>query len=499
MSSWKLKLKNLFVIIFLFFLILNTSLVFSADTDQAITDKDLEGLEPSQSRMEEILEFFAESIENNTPIDPEAVALQFGYKNFEEFTKEYLKLFQLTDISVNEIREFLAGTNESVIIDQSQENLDKLYSLILNDKYFKKKNTYFKTYKKGKYDGNQINMMALAVYLNYEKEMAKITMDTNLKQVSRFTWGWGYTWGTGSTPYKYALEDCETDAKKYKLFGGKCIIVDLRSKRTGEIQNMLKPNLELAKRMEELKKQKSKSKQKKKKVIAKVKEKVKETAKPIDLIIPVQVYIVEVNKPNFKTNITQNDVKNDFEFANNLWNTKGIQFKIMDITKVKGNSKRIVKDLKWVKEKYMKSFKIDVKKQTTKSKRGIRYSKILFRLIGSKKNRNKNAINVFYIPYLPNKMQCGVAYSYANVKSSHPEINTLRRQNWGFAIIGKESGCKNRGIVVAHELGHMFSLGHKDKPNVDLMMWGGGTDIPSSQVDKLKKYYNKYLKKRLSL
>ncbi len=69
---------------------------------------------------------------------------------------------------------------------------------------FKKKNTYFKTYKKGKYDGNQINMMALAVYLNYEKEMAKITMNTNLKQVSRFTWGWGYTWGTGSTPYKYA-------------------------------------------------------------------------------------------------------------------------------------------------------------------------------------------------------------------------------------------------------------------------------------------------------
>ena len=96
-------------------------------------------------------------------------------------------------------------------------------------------------------------------------------------------------------------------------------------------------------------------------------------------------------------------------------------------------------------------------------------------------------------------MQCGVAYSYATVKSSHPEINTLRRQNQGFSIIGKESACKNRGIVVAHELGHMFSLGHKDKPKVDLMMWGGGTDIQSSQVDKLEKYYNKYLKKRLSL
>ena len=145
----------------------------------------------------------------------------------------------LTDISVDEIREFLSGTDETVIIDQSQENLDKLYSLIMNDKYFIKKNTYYKTFKKGKYDGNQISMMALAVYINYEKEMAKITKDQNLKQISRFTWGWGYSWGTGSNPYKYALKECEEDAKKHKLFGGKCIIVDWRNK-SGRIENRLK-------------------------------------------------------------------------------------------------------------------------------------------------------------------------------------------------------------------------------------------------------------------
>ena len=82
-------------------------------------------------------------------------------------------------------------------------------------------------------------------------------------------------------------------------------------------------------------------------------------------------------------------------------------------------------------------------------------------------------------------MQCGVAYSYANVESSHSEVNKLRRQNWGFAIIGEKSSCKgDRGLTVAHELGHMFSLGHKEKPGVDLMMWGGGTDIKNWQVDK---------------
>ena len=130
----------------------------SKKKDEPITDKDLEDLEPSKSRMEEILEFFAESIENKTPIDPDTSALQFGYKDFEEFAKEYLKIFELTDISINEIREFLAGADETVIIDQSQENLDKLYSLIINDKYLKKKTGYFKTWKKGKIKGKKIRI-----------------------------------------------------------------------------------------------------------------------------------------------------------------------------------------------------------------------------------------------------------------------------------------------------------------------------------------------------
>ena len=52
-----------------------------------------------------------------------------------------------------------------------------------------------------------------------EKEMAKITKNPDLKKISPFGWGWGYTWGTGSNPYKYALPECREAAKKYKLFG----------------------------------------------------------------------------------------------------------------------------------------------------------------------------------------------------------------------------------------------------------------------------------------
>ncbi len=74
----------------------------------------------------------------------------------------------------------------------------------------------------------------------------------------------------------------------------------------------------------------------------------------------------------------------------------------------------------------------------------------------------------------------------------------LRRQNHGFIIIGEKSKCKNRGRTVAHELGHMFSLGHKHDQNTDLMMWGRGTEIQNWQINKFINYHNKYLKKKLA-
>ena len=468
------------------------------DAEKPLTDKDLEGINISKSQIEEILDFFSESFENKISIDPEAAAIQFGYKNFEDFAKQYLKLFKLTDISVDEIKEFLEGTDENVIIDQSQENLDKLYSLIINDKYLKKKTGYFKKFKKGKHKGNQINKMALAVYINFEKEMAKITKNQNLEKVSRFAFSYGFSWGSGTGHYRYALEGCEKDAKKHKLFGGECVIVDFRNPVTGEIKNMLKPSIKLAKRMEELKKKKLKPKETKK-IIAKVEEKTKEPVITADLTIPVQVYLVEVNKPNFKSKITEDEVRKDFIIANSIWNKKGFEFKIVEIIKVKGNSKSIEKDLKWIKNKYIKSLRIDHKEQKVKAKNQQRYNKILFRLISHEKNRNKNAINVFYIPYLPSELACGVAYSYSLNKSNNSQIHELRRKNLGFIIIGEKSECKNRGRTVAHELGHMFSLRHKHNQKTDLMMWGSGTEIQNWQINKFIKYFSKYLEKRLSL
>ena len=134
---------------FLGILVLGLGLVFSTPSFAAssLTEKDLENMDTSKSRFEGIIDFFKESSENKIPIDPDAAALKFGYKSFEELVKDYFRVMEITNLSVNDVREFLTGTDETVIIDQSQENLDKLYSIIMNTKYFKKQNTYLKTFK----------------------------------------------------------------------------------------------------------------------------------------------------------------------------------------------------------------------------------------------------------------------------------------------------------------------------------------------------------------
>ena len=84
--------------------------------------------------------------------------------------------------------------------------------------------------------------MALAVYMDYEKEMSKISKDPNLEKITRFAWDWAWSRGS-STPFEYALEGCRKQAKKYKLSGGECIIVDQRTKNPDKIVNYLKPKL----------------------------------------------------------------------------------------------------------------------------------------------------------------------------------------------------------------------------------------------------------------
>ena len=190
-------------------------------------------------------------------IDADTTAKQFGYKNFEEFFIHFKSENEIGDLTVEEAKEFLLGSDNTVDIVESQENLDKLYKLVFSDKAFskyqKKKKSYTKIFEKGKTsDGEKFDELALAVYMNYEKEMSKISKDPNLKKITRFEWGWGWSKGDGYSPFEWAIKDCIKGAKKYKLSGGECIIVDHRTKNPDKIINYLKPRLKNIKKKKTL-------------------------------------------------------------------------------------------------------------------------------------------------------------------------------------------------------------------------------------------------------
>ena len=185
--------------------------------------------------------------ESGINFDWDEQAKKYGFKSFEDAVKKYKKKKKVK-LNVQQAKMVFEKVDVNFKIDYSQKNLDKLYYLIFNDKSFlkwqKKKNSYIKTFKKGKWEGEKLHQMTLAAYINFEREMAKITKDPNLEKITPFTWDWNVAFGTGQ--YKtikpsLAIQYCNKSVVKYKLIGGKCIIVDWRDTNTGEIKNMLKP------------------------------------------------------------------------------------------------------------------------------------------------------------------------------------------------------------------------------------------------------------------
>ena len=166
-------------------------------------------------------------------IDADTTAKQFGYKNFKEFFLQYKKDYDIGDLSFEDAKEFLLGADNTVEILESKRNLDKLHNLIVNDKYFRKRTGYFKKKYKEK-------LKLLVVYMNYEKEMSKISKNPQIKKIGKFDFRFQYG-GTVRGMKPYALEGCEKSRKKYKLSGGECIIVE--SRIGDKYVNLLKPRL----------------------------------------------------------------------------------------------------------------------------------------------------------------------------------------------------------------------------------------------------------------
>merc|ERR1712096_112296 len=87
-----------------------------------------------------------------------------------------------------------------------------------------------------------IETMSLAVFIDYEKELSKLTAYKQYKEIAPFAWGWAYSTKELSEMQTVtglqAIADCYQDVRKKKLSlrDGECILVDLR-RITGDSQN----------------------------------------------------------------------------------------------------------------------------------------------------------------------------------------------------------------------------------------------------------------------
>ena len=163
-----------------------------------------------------------------------------SYKKVSKKKYNHLKnLFNNKKISqsLEELKE-----NKPIIINDIDRNIEKLYRNIMNSNNFLKKNKYYKLSKKKKISGKKNEIIVLAVYFNYEKELFKLTNNPEINEIDIKAWSWVssdrnldwteiYGYAMGSLNTKVSAK-CYKKASKLKLEGGECILVDAR-KPTG--------------------------------------------------------------------------------------------------------------------------------------------------------------------------------------------------------------------------------------------------------------------------
>ena len=226
---------------------------------------------------------------------------------------------------------------------------------------------------------------------------------------------------------------------------------------------------------------------------------ISDSSVPIEITIPVQIFIIQVNKLNFKTN-KLNNPKSDFNKMNKkYWNPKGIHFEIINISSVEGDDSTIIEDINWVDTEFCKLYKKNRSIFSTSS--GEKFNRVGAKLIKYKVNRNPKAINIFYVPRIGCTF-CGGELSFSRREGFDKE----KKKNIGYIEIAtNQSGCTStakRISTIAHELGHYFSLDHVrhyTEANISPMDANKiGTSFTKNEINVIKSYYNKFLSKTLN-
>ena len=162
----------------------------------------------------------------------------YDYKGFKRF-----HIIETTEKQKKQVAQSLSNfkQNRYTKYDESDDNLNRLWKLILSDKDIEKR--YLKYAKKNaKFKGKKIKAIGLAVFIDYKKELSILTKDIHTKKLSSpIAWGWEYSY---EDPVKIkgfsknktvfggfdAIRNCYLDVRKKKLSlrDGECIVVDMR-------------------------------------------------------------------------------------------------------------------------------------------------------------------------------------------------------------------------------------------------------------------------------
>ena len=206
---------KIFIIILLF-------LNFSFSSSYSLTFKD--GMQVEEVSIEEqiekidnLIDSFIEASENGEIIDFQLLSNKGGFDSIQEAIKIY-NIINNTNINFNQLKD--AFSFDRTRVNYSEENLNILYNLVISSNY--KSGVRYRE----KYSNESLNR-AFAISMNLEKELARLSKDPNMKEITAHTWTWRYGATDIQVMIDMLLEDCENEIIKYKIPFQKCYVIDL--------------------------------------------------------------------------------------------------------------------------------------------------------------------------------------------------------------------------------------------------------------------------------
>lgn len=169
--------------------------------------------------------FYLENAGNlGKDINFDEAAKMYGFKSFKNAVNHYKKTFGVK-INVEEAKNAFIGLDQSVIINYSDKNFQRLYNIITQSKYQGSKR-YRNGYLKDK-RANNAKYKGFVISIDLERELYKLTLNPDLEKIAPFTW----TWAWHNDEYrlkKDLIRFCKESILKYKIPNNqKCLIIDI--------------------------------------------------------------------------------------------------------------------------------------------------------------------------------------------------------------------------------------------------------------------------------